>query len=437
MWPVTTRRNANGAMEVGGVSLIDIATEFGTPVYVYDERTLRQAARAYRDAFAAAYPKSRIVYAGKAFLTTAIVQILHDEGLGLDVVSGGELAVGLRSGLPPDEITFHGNNKSRQELREALDAGIGLIIVDNEHDIDLLAPLVTGRAVPIRVMLRINPGVDVHTHRKISTGLADSKFGLPVSSGQAEAGVARLAGTPGLDLVGYHAHVGSQLFDPDATVAAIDALLAFAAAMRERHGVEPRHLSPGGGFGIAYVESDRPPGPEVWAAILADAVRAGCDRYSLPLPTLTIEPGRAIIGPAGVALYTVGSIKELPGIRTYVAVDGGMADNIRPSLYDAVYTVEIANREAVGIASNVTIAGKYCETGDVLVEHVDLPPLVPGDLLALPAAGAYCLSMASNYNMALKPAVVLVHGGSARLIRLRETYDDLLRGDVPLHPLAH
>lgn len=437
MWPVTTRRNADGVMEIGGVSLIDIATEFGTPVYVYDEWTLRQAARAYRDAFAAAYPKSRVVYAGKAFLTTAIVQILHEEGLGLDVVSGGELAVGLRSGMPPHEITLHGNNKSRQELREALDAGIGLIIVDNEQDIDRLGSLVTRRASPVAVMLRINPGVEVHTHQKISTGLVDSKFGLPVSSGQAEAAVIRLAGTPGLDLVGYHAHVGSQLFDPDATVAAIDALLAFAATMRERHGVEPRHLSPGGGFGIAYVESDRPPGPETWARVLGDAVRTGCDRHALPLPALMIEPGRAIVGPAGVALYTVGSIKELPGIRTYVAVDGGMADNIRPSLYDAVYAVEIANREASGIASKVTIAGKYCETGDVLVEHVDLPPLIPGDLLALPAAGAYCLSMASNYNMALKPAVVLVHGGSARLIRRRETYDDLLRADVSLHPLIH
>lgn len=432
MWPVTTQRNTNGAMEIGGVSLIDIAAGFGTPVYVYDERTLRQAAREYQSALTAAYPKSRVVYAAKAFLTTAIVQILHEEGLGLDVVSGGELAVGLRSGMPPREISFHGNNKSRQELGEALDAGIGLIIVDNEHDIDLLAPLVTGRGSPIQVMLRINPGVDVHTHRKISTGLADSKFGLPVSSGQAEAAVIRLAGTPGIDLVGYHAHVGSQLFESDATVGAVDALLAFAAAMRERHGVEPRHLSPGGGFGIAYVESERPPGPGEWAALIGDAVRAGCDHHALPLPMLTIEPGRAIVGPAGVALYTVGAIKELPGIRTYVAVDGGMADNIRPSLYEAVYSVEIANREAGGVASDVTIAGKYCETGDVLVEHVDLPPLVPGDLLALPAAGAYCVSMASNYNMALKPAVVLVNDGSARLIRRRETYDDLLRGDVPV-----
>lgn len=433
MWPVTTQRNAAGELEIGGVSLVDIDKEFGTPVYVYDERTLRQAARGFRDAFTAAYPDSHVVYAGKAFLTTALVQILGQEGLGLDVVSGGELAVGLRAGMPSHEITLHGNNKSGQELGEALDAGVGTIIVDNEHDIDLLAPLVVDRAMPVRVMLRINPGVDVHTHRKINTGLADSKFGLPIVSGQAGAAVERLVSVPGLDLVGYHAHVGSQLFDPEAMITAVAELLAFADAMRDRHGVELRHLSSGGGFGIAYVDDDRPLGPVEWATLIASAVRSGCDRHALPPPTLTIEPGRAIVGPAGVALYTVGSIKDLAGVRTYVAVDGGMADNIRPSLYDAVYSAEIANRLAEGILGTVTIAGKYCESGDVLIEHIDLPPLAPGDLLALPAAGAYCLSMASNYNMALKPPVVLVNGGSAALIRRRETYDDLLCCDIPLH----
>lgn len=432
MWPETTRRNSEGGMEVGGVALADLAAQFGTPLYVYDELTFRHAARRFRDAFIAAYPDSRVVYAAKAFLTAAIVQILHEEGLGLDVVSGGELAIGLRSGMPPRDISLHGNNKSPHELREALDTGIGKIIVDNEHDIDLLSPLVSGRSEPAQVMLRINPGVDAHTHRKIRTGLADSKFGLPLTSGHAEAAVSRLTGTAGLNLVGYHAHVGSQLFDAGATVSAIEQLLAFAATIRERFGVEMRHLSPGGGFGIAYVEGDEPASPERWATTLSEAVRTGCDRYALPLPELVIEPGRAIAGPAGVAVYTVGAIKELPGIRTYVAVDGGMADNIRPALYDARYTAEIANRRAGGIVRDVTIAGKYCETGDVLIEHISLPPPVPGDLLAIPAAGAYCLSMASNYNMALKPAVVLVREGFARLIRRRETYDDLLRCDVPI-----
>ncbi len=432
MWPVTTRRNAKGELEIGGVSLVDIGNDFGTPVYLYDEQTLRQTARGFRDAFTAAYPDSRVVYAGKAFLTMAIVQILSEEGLGLDVVSGGELAVGLRTGMPAHRISLHGNNKSREELRDALDAGIGKIIIDNEHDVDLLTPLVARRTEPMPVMLRINPGVDVHTHRKISTGLADSKFGVPVVSGQAEAVVARLTATPGLDLVGYHAHVGSQLFDPEATVTAVDELLAFAAAMRDRYGVELRHLSPGGGFGIAYVESDRPLDAGNWATLLSGAVRSGCQRHGLPLPTVTVEPGRAIVGPAGIALYRVGAVKDLPGIRTYVAVDGGMADNIRPSLYEAVYSAEIANRVPNGATRDVTIAGKYCESGDVLIDHIDLPALASGDMLALPAAGAYCLSMASNYNMALKPAVVLVSDGCSRLIRRRETYDDLLRHDVPL-----
>ena len=432
MWPVTTTRNTSGELQVGGVSLVDLAAEFGTPVYVYDEQTLRQNARTFREALAAVYPRSRVAYAAKAFLTTAVVQILCEEGLGLDVVSGGELAVGLRAGMPPREIALHGNNKSGAELRQAADAGVGMVIVDNEQDIDLLAVLALNCSEPIKVMLRINPGVDVHTHRKISTGLADSKFGLPVIGGQAEAAVARLAGTPGLDLVGYHAHVGSQLFDCEATVSSVDALIAFAASMRECYGVECRHLSPGGGFGIAYRDGDRPPSPQNWTNVLADAVRAACDRHALPLPMLTIEPGRAIVGPAGVALYSVGSVKELPGIRTYVAVDGGMADNLRPSLYEAEYSAEIANRKAAGDEREVAIAGKYCESGDILIERIVLPPVTSGDLLAIPAAGAYCLSMASNYNMALKPPVVLVNDGAARLIRRRETFDDLVRCDIPL-----
>lgn len=432
MWPVTTTRNANGEIEIGGMSLVDLAAEFGTPVYVYDEQTLRRNARTFREELGAVYPRSRVVYAAKAFLTTAVVQILCEEGLGLDVVSGGELAVGLQSGMPPGEIALHGNNKSGAELRQAVDAGVGMVIVDNERDIDLLTVLALDCPEPITVMLRINPGVDVHTHRKISTGLADSKFGLPVTGGQAEAAVARLARATGVDLVGYHAHVGSQLFDSEATVSAVDALIAFAASMRDSYGIECRHLSPGGGFGIAYVDGDQPPSPNEWAAVLAHSVRAACDRHSLPPPMLTIEPGRAIVGPAGVALYSVGSVKELPGIRTYVAVDGGMADNLRPSLYGAEYSAEVANRDATGDEREVTIAGKYCESGDILIERIALPPVASGDLLAIPAAGAYCLSMASNYNMALKPPVVLVNGGTARLIRRRESFDDLLRCDIPL-----
>jgi len=430
IWPVTMRRNESGAMEIGGVSLNRIAAEHGTPVYVYDEETLRAAARAYRDGFAEAYPRSRVVYAAKAFLASAIVRIIREEGIGVDVVSGGELFMALRAGMPAAEISFHGNNKSVAELTEAIEAGVGKIVIDNHHEIDLLESIVEDRNAPIEVMLRVNPGVDVHTHRKISTGLADSKFGMPIASGQAADAVSRIVTVPNLRLIGYHSHVGSQLFEPGATISSIDELLAFGATMRDTHGIEVEHLSPGGGYGIGYLDSDKPLTPASWARIVATAVIDGCVRHDLPLPILTIEPGRALIGRAGVALYTVGAIKELPGIRTYVAVDGGMADNIRPALYEARYSAEIANRSAVGPKNPVTIAGKYCESGDLLIEHIDLPRLEAGDLLAIPAAGAYCLSMASNYNLSLRPAVVMVTGGRSQLIRRRETYDDLMTADL-------
>jgi diaminopimelate decarboxylase len=429
VWPIGTLRNERGEVVIGGVSIIDIADEFGTPVYVYDEASLRGAMRRFRDAFATTLPGSRVVYAGKAFLTTAIVTMLVEEGLGLDVVSGGELFVGLRAGMPPEHISLHGNNKSRDELQMALDAGIGKIIVDNVDEIDLLAGLCANRSRPMTVLLRLNPGVDVHTHRKISTGVADSKFGLPIADGQAAVAVERLATAPGLHLAGYHAHVGSQLFDPGASVDSVHALLDFAAAMRERHGVALEQLSPGGGFGIAYVEGDRPLAPEDWAALIGRAVREGCAERRLPLPVVVVEPGRAIAGPAGVAVYRVGARKELPGVRTYISVDGGMADNIRPTLYDAVYSAALANRDGHAERERITIAGKYCESGDLLIEDIELPRLERDDLLAVPAAGAYCLAMASNYNMAPRPAVAFVRDGQARLIRRRETYEDLVLMD--------
>ena len=430
VWPIATSRTEDGALAIGGVPLPEIAAAYGTPTYVYDEATLRGNARAFRDAFTAAYPRSRVVFAGKAFLNTALLQILHAEGLGLDVVSGGELFVGLHAGIPAPEISLHGNNKSREELRQAIEAGIGKIVVDTLHELDLLAELTRDLASPQTILLRLNPGVDVHTHAKISTGVADSKFGFPVAGGQAEEAVRKALAIPGVHLAGYHAHVGSQLFDPQATLDAIAEILAFARAMQEAHGVTMEHLSPGGGFGIAYTDGDEPLPAIQWAQAIAEAVQAGCALHDLPLPTLTIEPGRAIVGPAGVALYTVGGEKRLPGIRTYVSVDGGMADNIRPALYGAAYTAALANRDGGGERETVTIAGKYCESGDLLIEGIALPPLRPGDLLAVPAAGAYCLAMASNYNCALRPAVVLVGDGRHRLIRRRETFADLIRNDV-------
>jgi diaminopimelate decarboxylase len=430
VWPTGTYRNERGELVVGGVPVTEIAAKHGTPVYAYDEATLRESMRRYRDAFTRELPGCRLVYAGKAFLSTSFVRVLVEEDLGLDVVSGGELFVALRGGMPPSRISLHGNNKSRDEIQMALEAGIGKIIVDNFDEIEMLAELCAERDTPMTVLLRVNPGVDVHTHKKISTGMADSKFGLPIVDGQAAMAVARLATTRGLHLAGYHAHVGSQLFDAEASLDAIGELLDFSASMRSEYGVELEQLSPGGGFGIPYLDGDEPPVPERWAEMIADAVKAGCGDRGLPIPVVVIEPGRAIAGPAGVAIYRVGSRKELPGVRTYISVDGGMADNIRPSLYDAAYTAALANRAGGEDRESVTIAGKYCESGDVLIENVSLPRLERDDLLAIPAAGAYCLAMASNYNMSLRPAVVMVSNGETHLMRRRERLDDLIRLDV-------
>lgn len=432
LWPETTRRAANGDLVIGGVAATRLAADYGTPLYIFDEQTLRGRARRFRDAFAAAYPQSHVTYASKAYLSPALVQLLINEGLGLDVVSGGELYAALQAGVTPDVITFHGNNKSEDELRQALAVGIGTIVVDNDWELTLLERLTADRQgqLPVPIMLRLTPGIDVHTHEKIRTGILDTKFGFPLATGSAERAVARALEIPGVELIGYHAHLGSQLFEVDAYTAAVAALVEFAGQMRDRFGVVPRRISPGGGFGIAYEAGDEPVAVETWAAATGEALRAACEEWRLPLPELVIEPGRAIVGPAAIALYTVGAIKTIPGVRTYVAVDGGMADNIRPALYNAVYTAELANRPMIGPCETVTIAGKFCESGDLLIERVALPPLAPGDLLALPAAGAYCLAMASNYNLAPRPAVVLVADGRARLIRRRERYADLLAAEI-------
>jgi len=437
-WPETTRRTTEGALEFGGVSAVELAREFGTPLYVFDERTLRIRARGIRDAFLDAYERSRLVYAGKAYLSPALMRILVEEGIGLDVVSGGEIYAGLHSGVDPSQMIFHGNNKSRAEIEEALAAGVGLIAVDNDLEITHLESVTRDSGQNAEVVLRLNPGVDVHTHHKMRTGATDSKFGFPVWDGQAEGAVARLCHSSQLRLVGYHAHVGSQIFDPALVARTIDVIMEVAGRVHQRWGLIPRVVIPGGGFGVADDASGSEVSIDAWAKAAAEVLERGCHDHGFPLPELIVEPGRAIIGPAGVALYSVGSRKTVPGVRTYVSVDGGMADNIRPALYGARYAATLANRDAKGEPSQtVTIAGKYCESGDVLIDNASLPELDPGDLLAMPMVGAYCLAMASNYNLSPRPAAVIVANGSARLIRRRETYDDLLRSDIfDAHPSA-
>jgi diaminopimelate decarboxylase len=404
-----------------------LAREFGTPLYVFDEQTLRNRARRLRAVFANAYERSRVVYAGKAYLSPALMSILAAEGIGLDAVSGGEIFAGLLAGVDAAEMILHGNNKSRRELEEAVDAGVGLIALDNDLEIHLLAEVARERGRRVAVVLRLNPGVDPHTHHKMRTGATDSKFGFPVWDGQAEHAAARVLASDEMKLVGYHAHVGSQIFDPTLVAQTISNMLSFASGV----GVPPEVIIPGGGFGVADDASGEDVSIEAWAAAAAAALRQGCRDRGFPLPTLIVEPGRAIIGPAGVALYEVGARKHIAGVRTYVSVDGGMGDNIRPALYGARYSAALANRDGVSAPiERVTIAGKYCESGDILIDEIELPVLEAGDLLAMPMAGAYCLAMASNYNLSPRPAAVLVGDGRARLIRRRESYWEMLNAEV-------
>ncbi|HEY8490337.1 MAG TPA: diaminopimelate decarboxylase [Dehalococcoidia bacterium] len=428
--PVTAAVSPQGHLVLGGCDVVDLAREYGTPLYVFDEETLRGQCRAFRAAFGEAFPQAFVRYGAKAYINRTIAAVVREEGLGLDVVSGGELAVALAAGFPADRIDFHGNNKLPQELREALTAGVGHVIIDNFYELALLERVAgeVGRRQP--VLIRVSPGIDPHTHAKTTTGTVDSKFGIPIATGQAAEAVARVLASEALELRGLHFHLGSPIFETEPYAEAVEVVMAFAAAVRERHGWTLPLLNAGGGMAVQYVRERPAPEPAAYARTLAAALRQASERHGLPLPAVAVEPGRAIVARAGVALYTVGSGKEVPGVRTFVSVDGGMADNIRPAMYGARYEALLAGRRATGPTARVTIAGRYCESGDLLVQDADLPRLEPGDLIAVPASGAYNLAMASNYNLALRPAVVLVKDGRARLMVRRETYDDLLRTDL-------
>jgi diaminopimelate decarboxylase len=427
LFPDTTRLTPRNTLAVGGCDLVALAAEYGTPLYVYDEATVRARARSFRGAVAAGYgPRAMVCYAAKAYCAPWLLRLLAAEGLGLDVVSGGELHAAVRAGFPRDRIFFHGNNKSEDELILAGTEGVGRIVVDNLDEIALLARLAEQRAERVPVLLRVGPGVDANTHAHLLTGAVDTKFGLDIGSGAAESGVRAALAHPKLDLRGFHAHIGSQIRDLDPYRESVERIFAFAADMRDKTGLVAREVSPGGGYGVRYTMEDPETRPaevigEV-ARIVADAARR--HGFADPLPALTIEPGRSIVAPAGVALYRVGSVKR--GARTYVAVDGGMADNIRPTAYGATYEAVLASRVRGDDVTDVAIAGKYCETGDILIQRVALPLPRLGEIIAVPVSGAYQLSMASNYNLAPRPAVVVVADGAARLVTARETYDQIL-----------
>jgi len=432
LFPAGSSVSAENHLVVGGCDAAELAREFGTPLYLFDEQTLRGQCRSFLHEFGSRYPHTRVLYAAKAFLNLALARLVHQEGLGMDVVSGGELAIAAAAEFPMERVYFHGNNKTPEELSYALEMHVGRVVIDNFHEIALLERLASQAGQEMAVLLRVGPGVDAHTHTYTTTGILDTKFGLPIATGQAEEAVRQVMAASHLRLVGLHMHLGSPIFELEPYRLGLGAVLPFVAQMAERYDLKLQELSPGGGFAVQYL-LDRPAPPIAdYASAMVGELRRQLEASGLGEPLLVLEPGRAIVGRAGVALYSVGSRKTVPGVREYVSVDGGMGDNIRPALYEAGYEALLANQVESDITERVTLAGKYCESGDVLVRDVDLPPLQPGDVVAIPAAGAYCLAMASNYNASLRPAVILVGEGGARLIRRRETFEDLLRCDVPL-----
>ena len=420
----------DGRLSIAGCDAQELTREFGSPLYVFDETELRETCREYVRAFTSRHTDTEVTYASKAYLSRFMAAVARDEGIGLDIVSGGELAVALAAGYPAARCHFHGNNKGEQELREAIDAGVGRIIVDNFYELELVDRLARASSAKQRIIFRLSPGVDAHTLAKTTTGTLDSKFGLPISTGAAEQAVADAQRMAAIDLVGLHCHLGSPLFSVAPYDEANAVMLAFAAEMVRKHGLDFREYSPGGGFAAQYVREKPAPPVDEYAEAIVSSFKRRCAEQKLPLPHLFVEPGRSLVARAGVALYTVGARKHVEGLRTWVSVDGGMADNIRPAIYDAKYEAVVVNRADDEPSETVTIAGKYCESGDILVKDAHLPPTQPGDVIALPTSGAYCLTMASNYNMALKPAVIAVRDGRAKLIRRRETYADLLATDV-------
>jgi len=426
----TMKVNDKGHLEIGGCDTVELAKEYGTPLWVMDEEYIRDMCRQFREAFIEKYGNGDVAYAGKAFLTLAMAAIIKEEGLSLDVVSGGELYTALKAGFSPERIYFHGNNKSREELEMAVKAGVGRIIVDNYHELDMLEEVLAQKKDAVSVMLRVTPGVEAHTHEYIKTGQEDSKFGFPLSGGVAFNAARKAVNMKNVALRGLHCHIGSQIFETEPFAMAAGIMMDFINKIKRElgHGIEELNL--GGGFGIYYSEDDSPVPIEKYADTIFEAVRAKSEEYGLPVPKIIVEPGRSIVGPAGTTLYTVGAIKDIPGIRKYVSVDGGMSDNIRPALYQAKYEAFVANKADRKATQVVSIAGKCCESGDMLIWDISLPDIEPGDILAVSCTGAYGYSMASNYNKLGKPAVVLVRDGESELIVRRESYEDLIKNEV-------
>lgn len=438
LWSRNTSRNAQGAVEIGGVDVHRLAEEVGTPAFVLDEDDFRHRARSFRDAFGEAFAPhagADIYYAGKAFLCGAVARWVQEDGLGLDVCTGGELAVALRAGFPPARIALHGNNKSETEIRRALESGVGRIVIDSLDEIQLVDELAGQLELRAAVMLRVTTGVEAHTHEFIATAHEDQKFGLSLSGGAALEAVRRVLEAPQLDLIGLHSHIGSQIFDTGGFEVAARRVLELVAQVRDELGHTIENLDLGGGFGVMYNTQHTPSTPEALAAGIVRIVVAQCRELELAVPHLSFEPGRAIAGPSTQTLYTVGTIKDVrlggPHHRLYVSVDGGMSDNVRTALYDADYSCLLTGRVSDATPEVVRVVGKHCESGDIVVKDEYLPgDMRRGDLISVPVTGAYCYSLASNYNHVPRPPVVSVRGGEIRTLIRRETEEDLLGLDV-------
>ena len=429
VWPLTAERGDDGEVRIGGVAVSELAATYGTPLWVVDEHDLRERCRQYRQGFEGV----AVAYASKAWCTVGILQVVDEEGLLIDVASGGELHTALVAGIDPSRLIFHGNNKSVAELEHAVEVGVGRIVVDSFDELERLEQVAAARGRTAAIWLRVTPGIDAHTHEYVRTGHDDSKFGFTLSLGLAEQAAVRAHELAHVDLVGLHAHIGSQIFGTDPFVANAEVMLELLARLLNEHGIELGELNLGGGMGIRYTHEDHPVEVARYGKAVLETVDEACARLGLARPQLSVEPGRAIVGPSTVTVYEVGTVKRLPGLRTYVSVDGGMSDNIRPALYEAEHEVALANRGEAADREPMTVVGKHCESGDLVREHAPLPgDLRPGDLIVVAATGAYNDAMASNYNRLPRPGAVLVRDGEVRELVRRETLDDLVRRDVAL-----
>ncbi|MDZ4179437.1 MAG: diaminopimelate decarboxylase [Coriobacteriia bacterium] len=420
----------DGHLWIGGVDTVELAREAGTALYVMDEATIRRQLAEYVKWTRYHWKDVDVVYAGKAFLSLAMIKIVAEEDCCLLCASGGELAYAVRAGFPMERVQMHGNNKTPAELAECLDAGIGRVVVDNFEEMERLSALAAERGASQKVLIRVTPGVEADTHDFIMTGAEDSKFGFGLNQGLAMQAVKRAIELPGLDFDGLHMHIGSQIFALHSFAKAIEVIVEFMGRIHAETGVAVRMLDVGGGLGVAYGAPDEPSTVKDFGKVVVDGIKEECEKHDLPVPRMAVEPGRSIVANAGVTLYTVGSIKEIPGIRTYVAVDGGMSDNIRTSLYDAHYEALLANKADQPREMVATVAGKHCESGDIVVNDAPLQCPEVGDVLAVCATGAYCQSMSSNYNKQVRPGVVFVRDGQWYWSVRRETYDDLMKSDV-------